>query len=172
MAGNGGIAVEERYQTIASVLDRDAIENGIKRQQRISRKIHLRNQAREQPLAKKRKMNVCRAPGIWMILPRVGTGFNGDKPIAALPIREHAAAAREIRVKRRAMLVNAMTSTPRRVHLPNFDQGSSNPPSMFIQHTPADDDSFSLGFPTVLVGEVVVVGADIAVAENRAGELR
>src|SRR4029077_5741079 len=110
---------------------------------------------------KERKVNVRRAPGIRMILPRVGAGVNGDKPVAALAIREHAAAACEIRVERRGMLVHAMTVAPRRLGLPNFDQGSRNRASFLIQHESAHDDSFSLSFPAVLLREVIVVGADV-----------
>src|SRR5260370_10874506 len=75
VAGNSGVPVKMGYQAIARVLVGDAVKNGVKGQQRIPRKIHLRDQAREQSRAKKRKVNVRRAPGIGMILPRVSAGL-------------------------------------------------------------------------------------------------
>src|SRR5207244_10126253 len=71
MTGHGGVPVKIRDQAIARVFIRNAIKDRIKWQQGISRKIHLRHQTREQPSTEKRKMNVRRAPGIRMILPRV-----------------------------------------------------------------------------------------------------
>src|SRR5579864_7052336 len=69
--GNGVLPIEGRYQARAGFLVRDAIEDGVERKQRISGKIHLRDQAREQPRAKKRKVNVRGTPGVGMIPPGV-----------------------------------------------------------------------------------------------------
>src|ERR1700730_5064763 len=171
MAGHCGLPVEKRDQAIARALVRDTVKNGISRQQRISGKIHLRDQAREQPRAEKRKVNVRRAPGILMVLPRVGAGFYGDKTIAAFTIGEHASAAGEIRVERRAMLIHTMAVAPRRVGLPNFDKSSRNAAPFFIQYAPAHDDAFADGFTAVLPRQVIVVLADVAMAESGAGEL-
>lgn len=70
------------------------------------------------------------------------------------------------------MLIDTVPIPSRRVGLPDFDQGAWNRASIFIQHAPAHDDSLSLSFSTVLVRQVVVVGADVTVAKNRAGEFR
>ena len=48
MTGHRGVPVEERDQARARVFIGNAVKNRIERQQRISRKIHLRDQAREQ----------------------------------------------------------------------------------------------------------------------------
>src|SRR2546427_10044945 len=90
MARDGGFPIEKRDQAVSRVLVRDAVENGVEWQQRISRKIHLRDQARQQPRAEERKGNGCGAPGILMILPRGRAGVYGDKTIAARAVGEHA----------------------------------------------------------------------------------
>src|SRR4029077_9821847 len=172
MAGDGGVPVKMGDQAMARVLVRNALENGIKRKQRISGKIHLGDQARKQARSKERKVNVCRAPGIGMILPGISAGFYGDKTIAAFTIREGAAAAREVRIERRVMLVHAMAVAPGRVRLPNFNQRAGNGASLFIQNSPADDDAFALRFTAVLMSKVAIVFADVAMAENGTGELR
>src|SRR5947209_2693013 len=115
MAWYGGFPIEKRYQAVSRVLVRDAVKNGVEWQQRIFREIHLRDQARQQPRAEERKVNVCGAPGILMILPRVRAGFYGDKTIAALAIGEHASAAGEIRIDRHAVPHHSKPLAPRRL---------------------------------------------------------
>src|SRR2546427_755774 len=172
MAWYGGFPIEKRDQAVSRVLVRDAVENGVEWQQRISRKIHLRDQARQQPRAEERKVNVRGAPGILMILPRVLAGFYGDKTIAALGIGEHASAARKIRIERRAVLIHSVPIAARRVGLPNLHQRSGNGAPFFIQYAAAHDDAFAEGLAAVLVRQVIIVFADVAMAEDGAGELR
>ena len=172
MAGHRRAPVKQGYQAMSSFIVWNAIKNRIEWQQRISGKIHLRDQAREQPGSEERKVNVGRAPGIGVILPRVSTRFYGNQTVIALAIRQHASAAREIRVERRAMLIHAMAIASRRIGLPDFDQRSGNRASLFIQDTPAHNDAFSDGFAAMLPSEVIIVLADVAMAEDRATKLR
>src|SRR5437879_11559047 len=172
MAWYGGFPIEKRYQAVSRVLVRDTVKNSVEWQQSIFREIHLRDQARQQPRAEERKVNVCGAPGILMILPRVRAGFYGDKTIAALAIGEHASAAGEIRIERRAVLIHTMPIAPRRVGLPNLHQRSGNGAPLFIQYAAAHDDAFAEGFATVLVRQVIIVFAHGAMAQDGAGQLR
>ena len=132
MTGHRCVPVEERDQALARVFIGNAVKNRIERQQRISRKIHLRDQAREQSGTEEREVNVRGAPSIRMILPRVRARLYRDKTITAFPISQHASAAREIWIQRGIVLVHAMTVTPRRIGLPNLDESSGNRASFFI----------------------------------------
>src|ERR1700676_573087 len=132
LTGHRGVPVKKRDQAIARVLVGNAVENGIERQQRISRKIHLRDQAREQPGTEEREVNVRRAPGVRMILPRVRARLYRNKTITAFPIGQHTSAAREIRVQRGIVLIHAMAVAPSRIGLPNLNESSGNRVAFFI----------------------------------------
>src|SRR5580700_1076256 len=132
MTGHRGVPVKKRDQAIARVLVGNAVENRIEPQQRIARKIHLRDETREQPGTKERKVNVRWAPGVRMILPRVRAGFYRNKTITAFRIGQHTSAAREIRVQRGIMLIHAMAVPPSRIGLPNLNESSGNRAPFFI----------------------------------------
>ena len=107
-----------------------------------------------------------------MILPWVRARLYRNKTITALPIGQHASAAREIRVQRGIVLIHAMTVPSRRIGLPNLNQSSGNRAPFFISYSPADDYAFTEGLTAVLARQVVVVLSDVAMAEYGASELR
>jgi len=64
-----------------------------------------------------------------------------------------------------------MAVPSRRVGLPHFNERPGNSAPFFIQYPATYDDAFSLGLAAVLMSEVIIVFADLAMAKNRAGEL-
>ena len=61
-------------------------------------------------------------PGVVVVLPGIGAGLDRDEAVAAVVVGHDAAAAREVRVERRRVLVDAMAVAAGRVGLPDLDQ--------------------------------------------------
>src|ERR1700730_18867258 len=96
----------------------NAVENRIERQKRIPGEVHLRDQAREERLAKQREMDVGRPPGIVVVFPRVRPWLDGDKSILAVGAGYRAPAAGEVPIERRVMLIDLVRVPARRGGLP------------------------------------------------------
>src|SRR5580704_16882045 len=100
-------------------------------------------------------MNVGRPPGIAMIAPRVGARFDGNETIVAALVRDRAPGAAEVRVKRRAMIVDMVTITAGRIALPQFNQRVRNRPAILVHYTAGDDDPLAQRLACMLAREVV-----------------
>src|SRR5258708_13243782 len=103
--GLGDFKVEAGDQAIARGLVGDAAEYRIERQERIARKVHLRDEARGEPRSEQRVVDVVRAPGVLMVAPGIGAGFDRRVAVPALAIGEHASGAAKMGIERRIMLV-------------------------------------------------------------------
>src|ERR1700676_3270347 len=87
LRGNGRLPIEHRNKPVARFLIVRAIENGVVRNQRIARKIHLRYQTRGKRRTEERKMNVRRPPRIIVISPRIFARTNRHESIPAFGVR-------------------------------------------------------------------------------------
>ena len=70
------------------------------------------------------------------------------------------------------MLVHAVVVAPGRVRLPDFNEQPLERPAVFVQYATAHHDTLAQRLALVLAREVVVVGVDVGIAEDRCGELR
>src|ERR1700756_4348593 len=71
---DGCFPVERGDQAFPRCLASDAVEYGIKRQERIAREIHLSDQAGSKSRPENREMDMCWTPGIVMVAPWVFAG--------------------------------------------------------------------------------------------------
>src|SRR6516164_3538780 len=106
---------------IPCALIRNAVEDWVKRQQGVTGEVHLGHQPREERLAEKGEVDVCGAPGIVMISPRIRARLDGHEAIAPFAVGEGAATTREIGVKRRTVIVNLVAIPSCRVALPDLN---------------------------------------------------
>src|SRR6185295_8021180 len=118
------------------------------------------------------EMDVRRAPGVEVVAPRVFAGPDGDETIAALGVGNRAAGAREIRIERRVVLVGAMRVAAGGVRLPDLDQGVGHGAAVLVEHAAGDDDALADRIALVLARQIAVRWLDVAMAENRPGDLR
>src|SRR5438552_19121832 len=106
MIGDGAPPIKNGNQPLASLFIRSAIENGIEGNKSVTWKIHLRHQARGESRPKERDMNMCRAPGIVMIAPRIRTRPDRDEAIAAFTVRNRVTRPGQIRTPPSVLQVN------------------------------------------------------------------
>src|ERR1700730_2887338 len=109
-------------------------------------------------------MNVGRAPGIVMVAPGIGAGFDGDEPVIALAVGLRAPGAGKIRIERRGMLVADMDIAAAGVGLPDLEQGIRYAAAVLIQHMAVHDDAFAERLALVLCGEIMIALAHGLVA--------
>src|SRR5215471_10900710 len=151
---DGRVPVEQGDQPFPRCLASDAIEYGIKRQERVAREIHLSDQAGSKCRAENREMDVCWTPGIVMVAPRVFARTNGFKSKAAFRVGNKRRAAGEVRVERGIMLIAGVKVAPGGIGLPDLDKGPSNGPTILVQNPPAHQDPFPEGFPVRTFGHI------------------
>src|SRR5690242_7638409 len=113
-----------------------------------------------------------RTPGVVVVAPGVFAGTNSQKAIAAVPVGEGVAAAGEIWVQRRVVLVARMQVTPGGIGLPYFDHSVRHRPPILIQHPPAYRNSFAQRFTTMLASEVAGLRIHSLRREYRTRDLR
>ena len=101
-----------------------------------------------------------------MVAPRIRTGLDGDKTIAADVIGDDAACAEKVRIKRRWMIVALVLIAPGGVGLPDFDQCIWHSPTVFVEDAPSDNDAFALWRLCKMLCEIVVVGPKQSRADN------
>src|SRR4030095_761270 len=114
--------IKSRYQLLFRFLVCNTVVDRVVQQQWISRKIHLRHQPAQQSIAKNRKVNVPRPPGIMIIPPRVGPWLDRNEFVASFPIRQRSPASAEIRIDRRVVLIQLVQVAPGGIGLPHFNQ--------------------------------------------------
>src|SRR5215813_7134929 len=98
------------------------LEDGIVSEERIAGKIHLRDQPRGEGRTEKRKVYMGRPPGILVVLPRVGPGFDGHETIVTVAIGQCAACAGKVGIEWSRMVVACMAVTAGGVGLPDLNQ--------------------------------------------------
>ncbi len=143
---------------------------GSKREQRISGKVHLRNQSRKKRSAKHREVNVRRTPRIVVIKPRIRSRLDGDEAVDSIFVGERASGPGKIRIQWRRMLIDGVNVTPRRIRLPQFNQRARNRTAVAVQHAPGHDNALAQWLTRMLTREIVVRLADLSVSINRAGD--
>src|SRR5712691_1316172 len=168
---NGVLPVEHRDQATARFLVGDRVVHRVVLQQRVSRKIHLRDHTREERGSKQRERDVRRAPGVIVVAPGILARPDADEAVAAFSVGHGAPGAGEVRIERRIVLIGTVRIAPGTVCLPDFDQGVRHRPAVLVQHAPAHDNALADRLAPVLAGEIVVGRLDVAVAEDRAGQL-
>jgi len=98
------------------------LKMGIKRQEWIARKKHLRNQPRRKCRTEQRKMNMRRPPGIVMIAPWIFSRTNGHEAIASFGVGYDPPASREVWIERSIVLIDFVLIASGSVGLPDLDQ--------------------------------------------------
>src|ERR1700675_468210 len=112
-------------------------------------------------------MNVRRAPCVVVISPRISARPNSNKSEVAILIGECVAAAFEIRIERRIMLIHIVPVAARGISLPDLDQRACNRPSIFIHHPPTNDDALTKRLAVVLASEIAGLPIDRKKIETR-----
>src|SRR6267143_2020141 len=168
---NGVLPVERRDQANTRFPVGDRVVHRVVLQQRVSRKIHLGDHAREEGGSKQREVNVRRAPGVVVVAPGILARPDADETVTAFGVGHGAPGAGEVRIERCSVLIGAVRIAPGRVRLPDFDQGVRHRLAVLVEHAPAHDNAFADWLAPVLAGEIVVGRLDVAVAEDRAGQL-
>src|SRR6266850_5593711 len=116
-------------------------------------------------------MDMRRAPGVVVVAPGILARPDADETVTAFGVGHSAPGAGEVRIERCIVLIGAVRIAPGRVRLPDFDQGVRHRRAVLVQHTPAHDYALADRLAPVLAGEIVVGRLDVAVAEDRAGQL-
>src|SRR6185369_7239991 len=117
-------------------------------------------------------MDMCRAPSVVMVAPRIFSGADRDEAIAPLGIGQRPPGARKIRIERRVVLVGAMRVASGGIRLPDLDERMRGGFSVLVEHASADDDALADRLALVLARQVVIARLEVVVAEDRAGQLR
>src|SRR5579864_2438406 len=125
--------VEVGDQALSGARIWNGLKDGIKGKERVTRKVHLCDQARSKGISKKRKMNVGRTPCILMVLPGIGARFDGNEAIAPTLISKGAAGAGKVRIQRRRMVIAIVAVAAGGIGLPNFNQCVRNWATIIIQ---------------------------------------
>ncbi|MNE19537.1 hypothetical protein D3C80_1126240 [compost metagenome] len=117
-------------------------------------------------------MDVCRAPGVVVVAPRIRTGLDGLELVPAIGVGHGTAGAGEIRVQRRIVQVTGMGIATGGVGLPDLHQNPRNRQTVFVQHAAVNDDALALWLTFVLSGEVIVLLVDALGADGWPGDFR
>src|ERR1700722_17832583 len=161
------LPIEFRNQPAPCALIRPAVIDRVKFQQRIAGKVHLSDQSRQQARTKQRKMNMLRPPRVVMITPWVSAWLNRNKSIASFGVGHYPATSGKIRIEWRSVVIHFMQITSGCVGLPDLHQRLRHAPSILIQHSSANDDSFSQRLARTLCRQIAVRGRHQRMAKNR-----
>ena len=113
-----------------------------------------------------------RAPGVVVVLPRVGPWLDRDEPVAALVVSEASPRAGEVGVERGRVPVELVGVAARGVGLPDLDQAVPDRPPVAVRDAARDDDPLPQGLALVLAGQVVVQLPDRPAPVSRSGGIR
>ena len=78
-----------------------------------------------------------------MIAPGILSRPNRHEAIPALRIGHRVAAAAEVRIERRIVLVALVQVASRGISLPDFYKRVANRPAIFVEHPPAQDNALA-----------------------------
>src|ERR1700730_13559227 len=107
-----------------------------------------------------------------MVPPRIRSRHDRYEAVVALRIGQGATATSKVRIERRRVLVRLVEVPPRRVALPDLDQGIPHRNSIVIEHATRHGDTLADRLTSMLTSEVAVGLADLIVAEQGPGYLR
>lgn len=112
-----------------------------------------------------------RAPVADLITPRIGAWLNGAEAVIAVFIRQYPAAAAEIGVDGRQILILFMSIAAAGVGLPHLDQRVFHRAAEAVAHVAVDNNTLAnrQTFFGVIKDQVIIQRAEIVVAEYRAG---
>src|SRR5580692_4913088 len=167
-----GFQIELADHALSRLFIRNGLVDRIKCKQGIAGKIHLRDQARNKGPAKNREVNVGWTPRVEVIEPGISARLDRDKTICAVLVGKGATGAGKIGIEWRGVLVFHMNVTPRRVRLPNLNQGTRYRTSVAVQHTSRHNDSFTPRLISMLARKVVIGFGDFPVSIDGARDLR
>src|SRR6266566_925060 len=169
--GLGQLDVEVGDQPLPGLLVGHRVEDRVELQQRVAREVHLGDQPLGERAAEQREVDVCRAPGVVVVPPRIGAGRDGDEPVPAARVGDGAPDPVEVRVEGRGVVLARVPVAPARVRLPDLDERVRYRPPVRVEHLAGHDDPLSLRLAVVLRGQVGIGSRDQAVAEQRPGHL-
>ena len=112
-----------------------------------------------------------RAPGVQVVLPRVGAGLDGGEAVGAVGAGDAAADAGEVGVQRCRVLVPLVDVAAGGVRLPDLHQLAGDGTAVAVEHPAGDDDAFAQRLAVVLDGQVRFQRVDVHVPERRRVEL-
>jgi hypothetical protein len=168
MGQHGSVAAD---QTLARRLVGRALKDRVVFQQRVSRKIHLRDQPRREAGSEHAEMDMRRAPRIRRVAPGIGAGLDRHEAIGAVRAGHDLPGPGEIRVERRVVLIDRMVIAPGRVALPQFKQRPRHRPAVLVEHAPGHDDALAERLALVLCRQVGRVRPGPEIGETRPGRL-
>ena len=166
------VQVEPRHQAVPRLGVRNRVEDRVAGEQRISRKIHLRDQPCDEGGAEEREVNVRRPPGVGVVAPRIRGGLDGHEPIPPVRVGGAPAAAAEVGVERGRVVVDLVAVPSGRVGLPDLHERVRQRPAVGVHDPAEDDDPLSQRLPVMLPGQIVVHGSDLLMPVHGAGDLR
>ena len=164
--------VQSGYQPFPRPFVRNRVEDRVAGEQRISRKIHLRDQPCDEGGAEEREVNVRRPPGVGVVAPRIRGGLDGDEPIPPGRVGGAPASAAEVGIERGRVVVDVVAVASGRVGLPDLHERVRQRPAVGVHDPAEDDDPLSQRLPVMLPGQIVVHGSDLLMPVHRAGDLR
>src|SRR5690606_32056348 len=132
------------------------------------------DQALREAAAEDGEVDVCRAPVVRPVRPRIRAWLDCAEPIAAFLVGDRTAAAAEVWIEGSlvAFLLVAVASAG--IGLPVLEQRARDRAAVLVEDTTVDDDARTdraLARAGVIVDQVVVELTDDVVAETRPGVL-
>ena len=172
-AGLGDLERERGHEARPGLVAGNGLEDRVEGEQRIPGEVHLGHEPGRPRRTEQREVDVRGAPRIVVVAPRIGARLHGDEAIPPLPVRPRPAFAGKVGVEGRIVAVAGMPVAPRRVRLPDLDEGIGNRAPALVDDPPAHHDSLSLGLTAGarVAGEVRVVAVR-AGQPSGAGDLR
>ncbi len=149
----------------------DRLIDGVEREQWVVRKVHLCDEALRPGLSEDREMNVCRPPGVSMIVPGIGAGLDGLEPIGSVGVGEAPSHPCEVLVQGRWMRVPLVDVPACGIRLPDLNEPMWDWTALLVEDAAGDDDPFPQRLADVLPGQVALFRADLVGPEDGRGEL-
>src|SRR4029450_8996723 len=98
------------------------LQDRIEWEQRVAREVHLGDHPLGELSAEQREVDMCRAPGVAVVLPWVRPRLDRGKPVGPVISGQTPADPGEVRVDRRRMLVTFVQVSAAGVGLPDLYQ--------------------------------------------------
>ena len=158
--------VVRRHEGVAVTLVRDGLADRVEREDRVTREVHLRDQALRERVPEQREVDVRGTPRVTVVAPRIGARLDRGEPVRAVSAGQAATEAREVRVDRRVVLLRLVDVTAGRVGLPDLDELARDRSSVTIDDAAADGDPLA-DRPAAVVRVPSPVGAQRQVGLER-----
>lgn len=159
------------HQSFACPRLEDGLVDRIECEQRIAREIHLGHQPLGELPAEDREMDMRRPPGIVVITPRVGPGFDREKAVATVRSGEAATRAGEVGIQRRVVPISCVDIASRGVRLPDLHQLTCDRVPLAVENSTRHDDPFTDRLGSRARGEVGFERIHFGVPEARGEKL-